>query len=139
MKKAIYISVAAVVLIIAGLIIFNRLTSKDEMSRLEVEVTRGTFEILVTITGELQAERSTSIMAPAELRSRNLRFNQLKIQDLIPEGTIVDSGAYVAQLDKAEADNSLKDAMDRLEQSESALLRVKLDTTIQLRNLRDEF
>ncbi len=138
MKKTIFITVGVIVVIIVGLIIFNKLTSTDDISRLEVEVTRGKFEILVTITGELQAERSTNIMAPAELRSRNLRFNQLKIQDLVPEGTVVDSGDYVAQLDKAEADNSLKDAMDRLEQSESALLRTKLDTTIQLRNLRDE-
>ncbi len=138
MKKAIYVSIAVVVLIIAGLIIFNKLTSKDELARLEVEVTRGTFEILVTITGELQAERSTNIMAPSGLRSRYLRINQLRIQDLIPEGTIVDSGDYVAQIDKAEADNTLKDAMDRLEETEAALLRTKLDTTIELRNLRDE-
>lgn len=138
MKKTIFITAGVIVIVIVGLVILNKLTSSDEQNRLEVEITKGNFEILVTITGELQAERSTMIMAPSELRSRNLRFNQLKIQDLIPEGTVVDSGDYVAQLDKAEADNSLKDAMDRLEQSESALLKVKLDTTIQLRNLRDE-
>ena len=133
-----YITGGIIVVIVVGLVIFNKLTSADDLSRLEVEVAKGKFEILVTITGELQAENSTMIMAPSELRSRNLRFHQLKIQDLIPEGTIVDSGDYVAQLDKAEADNSLKDAMDALEQRESTLLKAKLDTTIQLRNLRDE-
>ncbi len=138
MKKTIYITVGVIVVVIAGLIVLNKLTSSDELSRLEVEATRGTFEILVTITGELQAERSTNIMAPSGLRSRYLRINQLRIQDLVPEGTIVDSGDYVAQIDKAEADNTLKDAMDRLEEAESALLRTKLDTTIELRNLRDE-
>jgi len=138
MKKTIYISGAVILLIIVALIVFNKLTSKDDISRLEVEVARGDFEILVTITGELQAERSTMIMGPPELRSRNLRFHQLKIQDLIPEGTLVNAGDYVAQLDKAEADNTLKDAMDALEQRESQLLKTKLDTTIQLRNLRDE-
>lgn len=138
MKKTILITAGAIVIVVAGLIVLNKLTSSDELSRLEVEVNRGTFEIVVTVTGELQAERSTMIMAPAELRSRNLRFHQLKIQDLIAEGSLVDSGDYVAQLDKAEADNTLKDAMDALEQRESALLKTKLDTTIQLRNLRDE-
>ncbi|UCG27836.1 MAG: efflux RND transporter periplasmic adaptor subunit [Bacteroidales bacterium] len=138
MKKTIYISVAVVLVIIIGLVVFNKLTAPEDFTQIEVDVKRGQFQILVTVTGELQAENSTQIMAPSELRSRNLRFSQLRIQDLIPEGTIVDSGDFVAQLDKAEADNSLKDAMDRLEQSASALLKTKLDTTIQLRNLRDE-
>jgi hypothetical protein len=68
---------------------------------------KGKFEVLVTITGELQAERSEQIMGPAELRSRNLRIGNIRIQDLIPEGTVVDSGDYVALLDRSESDNAL--------------------------------
>ncbi|MQY79792.1 MAG: HlyD family efflux transporter periplasmic adaptor subunit [Bacteroidetes bacterium] len=138
MKKILYISVATVIVVIVALVIFNKVTSGEDLATLEVKVTIGNFEILVTTTGELQAENSKLITAPAELRSRNLRFGQLKIQDLIPEGTVVDSGNYVAQIDRSDADNRLKDMLDELEKEEYDLLKTKLDTTIQLRNLRDE-
>ncbi|HCC71287.1 MAG TPA: RND transporter, partial [Bacteroidales bacterium] len=59
-------------------------------------------------------------------------------QDLIPEGTVVQKGDYVATLDRSEADNSLKDEMDELEQLENDYEMKKLDTTITLGDLRDE-
>ena len=90
------------------------------------------------VTGELQAIRETEIKAPSSLRSRNLRIYRVKIQDLIPEGSIVDSGDWVATLDRSEADNSLKDILDELEQEESEYKRLRLDTTMELRQLRDD-
>lgn len=124
--------------LIAATVIYS-LASREELTRpLETEVVRGDFEILVTVTGELQALRSTDIKAPMQLRSRHLRFRSIKIQDLIAEGTVVDSGDYVATLDRSEADNNYKDILDELEVRKSAYTRTKLDTTIQLRNLRDE-
>jgi len=137
MKKKILIFTGIIVAVIVLVIIYSS-TGKEKAEQLIVEVQRGQFEVLVTVTGELQAENSEKIMAPADLRSRNLRFGQLKIQDLIPEGTIVDSGDYVAQIDRADADNSLKDVIDELEKRESQYIKTKLDTTITLRNLRDD-
>ena len=99
-----------------ALIIYSVLSGKEKEIVLETEVQYGTFEISVMITGELQAIRETEIQAPSSLRSRNLRLRSVKIQDLIPEGTVVDSGDWVATLDRSEADNSLKDIMDNLEQ-----------------------
>lgn len=121
-----------------GLWYYGERTRKEEMSQIYTEVKRGKFEILVTVTGELQAERSVKIMAPAALRSRNLRFSQIKIQDLVPEGTVVDSGDYVAMLDRSAADNSLKDMLDELEQLQAHYEKTRLDTTMLLRGLRDQ-
>ena len=138
MKKRILIPL----LIIAGaiiIILIYSLSSKSEVVvKLTSKVERGDFEILVTVTGELQAESSVEIEGPTELRSRNLRLRSIKIQDLIPEGTVVDSGEWIATLDRSEADNALKDIEDEFEKDESAYLRTKLDTTIQLGQLRDE-
>ena len=129
-------------LVIAGVIILlvvYSVFSKDKSARiLEVPVEYGTFEVVVSVTGELQAKNSTEIRAPMELRNRDFRFRSIKIQDLIPEGTIVDSGDYVATLDRSEADNNLKDVMDELETIQSQYTKTKLDTTMNLRNLRDE-
>jgi len=138
MKRRTLVYIAIPVVLIAATIIYS-LASTDELTKpLETEVLQSDFEILVTVTGELQALRSTDIKAPMELRSRDLRFRSIKIQDLIAEGTVVDSGEYVGTLDRSEADNNYKDILDELEVRKSAFTRTKLDTTIQLRNLRDE-
>ena len=100
-------------------------------------VVSGPFEVLVVTAGELQASSATSIEGPSELRSRSLRLNDILIQDLIPEGTIVDSGDYVAELDRSEIDNALKDVLDNLEVAQSEVLRTRLDTTLQLTQLRE--
>lgn len=136
-KRTIYAIVIPVVLIVA-LVFYSALSGKEKEIVLETVVEQGEFEIAVMITGELQAIRETEIKAPSQLRSRNLRIHRVKIQDLIPEGTVVDSGDWVATLDRSEADNSLKDIMDNLEQKESVYKRTKLDTTMQLRELRDQ-
>lgn len=138
MKRKILIPTLIIAGIIALIIVYSVL-SKDDASRLlEVPVQYGTFEVVVSVTGELQAKNSTEIRAPVELRNREFRFRSIKIQDLIPEGTIVDSGDWVATLDRSEADNNLKDVMDELERIESQYTKTKLDTTMTLRNLRDD-
>lgn len=139
MKKLIFISIGILAVLIISIIIFNKVTGGESSEYLKVEVKRGEFEILVTTTGELQAENSEDITAPQTLRtSRHMRFGLIEIQDLIPEGTIVKKGEYIATLDRSAALNRLKDIEDRLEVMQSSYSNAKLDTTIQLRNLRDE-
>ncbi|MCK5692356.1 MAG: efflux RND transporter periplasmic adaptor subunit [Bacteroidales bacterium] len=138
MKRKTILAIVVPVVLIVALVLYSALSGKEKEIVLETEVEQGTFEIAVMVTGELQAIRETEIKAPSQLRSRNLRIRSVKIQDLIPEGTVVDSGQWVATLDRSEADNSLKDILDNLEQKESEYMRTKLDTTMQLRELRDQ-
>lgn len=138
MKRRTLIAIIVPVALIAALIVFSVLSGKEKEVVLETEVQQGPFEIAVMITGELQAIRETEIRGPSKLRSRHLRIYRVKIQDLIPEGTVVDSGDWVATLDRSEAANSLKDMMDNLEKEESEYMRTRLDTTMQLRQLRDD-
>lgn len=138
MKRRTLIFLIVPAAIIMASIIYSMVSKESTVKALETEVKMGPFEILVTVTGELQAQTSTDINAPLLLRSRELRLHRIQIQDLIPEGTVVDSGDYVATLDRSEADNSYKDISDELEVRESEYMKTKLDTTIQLRMLRDE-
>jgi HlyD family secretion protein len=138
MKRRTLIAIVIPVAVLVALILFSVLSGKEKEVVLETEVEYGRFEISVMVTGELQAIRETEIQGPPELRSRDLRLRNITIQELIPEGTEVDSGDWVATLDRSEADNSLKDIMDNLEQQESEYTRVKLDTTMTLRQLRDD-
>ncbi len=138
MKRTIIITSIVVLLAVIAMIIISKLTGKEDMSTLFTEVRQGDFEVVVTTTGELQAEVSTDIKGPEGLASRNMRFGSIKISDLVPEGTEVKAGDYVATLDRSSVDNSLKDELDRLESYETDLLKKQLDTTISLGNLRDE-
>ncbi len=138
MKRRTLLAIVIPVAVILALVLYSVLSGKEKETVLEAEVEQGKFEIAVMVTGELQAIRETEIQAPAQLRSRNLRIRSVLIQSLIPEGTEVDSGQWVATLDRSEADNSLKDMLDRLETQESEYTRTKLDTTMQLRELRDQ-
>ena len=138
MKRNVLITTAVIGAMILAIVIYALAGEKENIAMLDVPVMKGKFEVLVTVTGELQAERSEQIMGPAELRSRNLRIGNIRIQDIIPEGTVVDSGDYVALLDRSESDNTLKDMEDALERAEAQYTRTQLDTTITLSNLRDE-
>ena len=62
----------------------------------------------------------------------------LKIQDIVPEGTIVNEGDYIAQLDRTSYDNTLKDELENLTTLQTNLEMKILDTAVVLTNLRDD-
>jgi len=135
-KHYILIAIVAVAIIIIVIIGFGK---EKPNNQLKVKAQKGEFEILVTITGELQAKSSIDITGPPEISSsRDLRIREIKIQDLVPEGTLVDSGQYVGDLDRSEVSISLKDLKDELEKAESQFIKIQLDTTMLLRDLRDQ-
>lgn len=137
MKRKYYIAIGSIVVIVIAILIFKPGKS-DTQKQLIVKVDRGEFKILVTTTGELQAKSSVDVMGPAELRnSRSIRIREIKIQDLVPEGTVVDSGEYICKLDRSEIGISLKDLEESLETIEAKFLKAQIDTTMQLRELRD--
>lgn len=138
MKKNIIITSIVVIVAIIAMIVINKMVNKEDKSVLYAEVEQGDFEVVVTTTGELQAENSLDIKGPEGLMSRNMRFGGIKIQDLVPEGTEVQEGDYVATLDRSSVDNTLKDELDKMEQYETDLMKKKIDTTITLGNLRDD-
>ena len=138
MKKTLIITGIVVVIAILILVIIGKVTSKTDLSIIYAEAKKGEFEIVVTTTGELEAEKSTDIQGPLGMESRNLRMSNITISDLVPEGTNVKAGDYIATLDKTSASNTLKDESDKLETAILNLQMKKLDTTLTLGNLRDE-
>ncbi len=134
-----YVKWGGLALLVLVILAFVFSGKKSDNLDIKAEVAHGDFEVLVTTTGELQAKSSVDISGPQELRnSRTIRLREIKIQNLVAEGTVVDSGDFVAELDRSEASNSLKDLMDELEKAESQHLKTQLDTTMTLRELRDQ-
>jgi multidrug resistance efflux pump len=116
------------------MLIFGKSGEVKEAS-IEVSAESGPFKIEVSTTGELEAENSEKILGPSGLRM--IRIWNVKISKLIAEGTVVDSGQWVASLDRTEATDQLKDIESELEVAETRFTNTKLDTTLELRGLRD--
>lgn len=134
-KKKLYFYVGGAVIILVLLWWLNSLRTGDQ-KEIIAKVKSGDFKIAVTTTGELEAKSSEKIYGPAGLRRVNIW--QVKIENIVPEGTVVDSGQFVASLDRTEISNKLKDKQTELEKLQSQFLKTKLDTSLELRNARDE-
>ncbi|MDP1622094.1 MAG: efflux RND transporter periplasmic adaptor subunit [Bacteroidales bacterium] len=132
-KKYIYLIALILILVIVGFFFFGR---DDIRQQITVSVKKGNFPIEVTTTGELIAKSSEKIYGPAGLRQ--IQIWQVKIQDIIADGTVVDSGQYVATLDRTEISNKIKDEETNLEKLESQMTKTRLDTSLELRSARDE-
>lgn len=132
-SKVYLISLAALLLIIIIWIVAG--SGPETETTVEVPVKSGKFDIMVTTTGELEAKSSEKIMGPVTLR--DFRIWQVKIEDIIPDGTVVDSGEYVATLDRTELVNKMKDQELEIEKLETQYTKTQLDTTLELRSNRD--
>jgi len=137
MKRTVTITLVAAVITLIGLFIFNKLTSKNDSDNLFAEAVKGNFEIAISASGEILAENSIDIKAPEVSRGRDFRASELKITDMVPEGTEVKEGDYVATLDKTQYDNILKDERERLSTYSNNLEMKKLDSAVTLTTLRD--
>jgi HlyD family secretion protein len=138
MKKTLVITVIIVVTTLIALIAFNKIASKKENAGQYTEVSSGKFEITIATTGELVAENSVDIKGPEFSQGRDIHSTNIKITDLVAEGTMVQKGDYVAALDKTELDNSLKDARERLTTLQTNLDMALLDTAMTMNSIRDQ-
>lgn len=139
MKRTLRLTLLAVILASAVLISFYRITSDNKNTGNEfAEAKQGKFEISVTNTGELIPERSMDIRGPDIIRNKFFRVAPVRITDLLPEGTMVKKGDYIATLDRSGYDNTLKDEIDKLTRLKSDYEMKLLDTAMVLNTLRDE-
>ncbi|MCF8303460.1 MAG: efflux RND transporter periplasmic adaptor subunit [Bacteroidales bacterium] len=110
-------------------------TSESGSQQIAVPVKKGEFVISVTTTGELEARNSEQIYGPSGLRQ--IQVYQVKISKMVPDGTVVDSGDFVAELDKSEITNKIKDLESELEKLRSQYTKTRLDTSLTLRSARE--
>lgn len=131
-KRLAIIGTIAIILIIAYS--FYNKKSNENVS-LTAKVKKGNFINEVFISGEAQSTSSKKINGPSNAR----RFNiyQLKIQDLVPEGTIVKKGGYIGKLDASEVNGKINDAQLNLENAASKYTQQQLDTTLTLKQERN--
>ncbi len=108
----------------------------ETQAELLVQPQSGPFRVTVTSTGELKAKNSVKIFGPS--RARQARIYEMKLLRIVPEGTVVRQGDFVAQIDQSELNSRVQDAQIELQKAESQYTQTKLDTSLTLSKARDE-
>jgi len=135
MKRKVIISTIAVVVLLVGYFAVKGGKNSDA-SEILVNVKQGPFQVDVETTGELEAKNSVKIYGPTKLRQ--FRIHQVKIDQIVEEGTEVKKGEWIATLDRSELMNKIQDRELEVDQKMSQFIQTKLDTTLQMRQARDE-
>lgn len=138
MKKTSVTGIVVAICILA-LFLFVKLSSGKKSTEQDYAFAReGKFEIVVSGAGVVLPERSVDIKGPDMSQYRSIRMTGLKITDIIPEGTKVKKGDYIATLDRTNFDNNLKDEVTNLKTLQDQMDMKILDTAVVLSNLRDD-
>ncbi len=98
---------------------------------------KDTFEIFVMSTGELKSEKFETIDVPGEELKR-LEIWEISVANMIPEGTFVDSGDFVAELDQTKVSEKLMEVENKISDLASQLENAKVDQSLELSALKDE-
>ncbi len=133
MKKKQWFLIASGLLILV--IIFSLTSSDEDLNELTSYSRKDTFSDDVVTTGELMAKNSVNINAPSDLR--RYRIYNVKIVDLVPEGTEVDSNEYIGSLEKSAVNQKIDDVDLEIEKFQSQYTQQKLDTALNLRASRE--
>lgn len=134
MKRKILITTFLVVLAGASYYFFGRNVTKSE--EIYASVKKGKFIISVNSSGELFAKNSVNILGPQGINSVGVW--EVKISTIIPEGTQVKEGDFVASLDGSELVAKFKDRQTELDKANLQYTQAQIDTTLELRTARDE-
>ncbi|MCU0367788.1 MAG: efflux RND transporter periplasmic adaptor subunit [Cyclobacteriaceae bacterium] len=135
MRRKLFIGAGAMLALLIAYLIFGRSTT-NEAANIITQVKKGQFRIEIETTGELEAKNSVKILGPQSLR--NFQIWQVTIQNIISEGTVVKKGEWVATLDRSEFQNKFAAKQIELDKANSKFNQTQLDTTLQLRQSRDE-
>ncbi|MDR2928068.1 MAG: efflux RND transporter periplasmic adaptor subunit [Cytophagaceae bacterium] len=136
-RNIVIIAVVAIAAVVIGFMIIN---SRQHLTDIliKIPVQKGSFVSEVYSTGQLQAENATYIQVPEALSSRRINIFEIKVTEIVDEGTVVKEDDFVASLDHSAVEEILTTATEELEKAVQALQDARIDTNINMSNLRDE-
>jgi len=132
-KKLALISIPIIVFLLFSYSYFS--DPDQENNYITTKVTKEHFKSEVITSGEAQSNSLKKIKGPSNLRKFKLR--DIKIQDLVAEGTLVKKGDYVGRLDPSGVNEQVIDTRLNLESAQSKYTQQQLDTTLSLKQERN--
>jgi multidrug efflux pump subunit AcrA (membrane-fusion protein) len=135
MKRKLIITGTVVIVLLIGYLVV-RGSKADESADIMSMVKKGKFKVEIETTGELEAKNSVKILGPSGLRT--FQIWQVNIQKIVDEGTVVKKGEWVASLDRSEFQTKFSQKQIDYEKANSKFIQTQLDTTLIMRQSRDE-
>ncbi len=135
-KRNVRILIGLIAALAVVLLLFLTLTGGGDYKTHTVKM--GPFELALEVKGEIQGKNAIVIGLPDELKHSDLRIYQVKLKDMVEEGTLVQQGDYVATLDAAEITQQMQNNNEDLQKHRAELNDAKIDSSIQLTKLREE-
>ena len=128
--------IAVVVLVLASASYLIARDVKGGDAGLIAKVKKGDFKVTVTSSGELRAPKFVQITLPQN--SQQAESFQLKIQSLVPEGTLVKEGDIVAEIDRTTVAQKLADFTLAMTKADAVYEQAMLDSTLNLSKARED-
>lgn len=135
MKRKILLGAGIILVLLIGYLVVRGNKGSDSAA-IMTNVKKGQFRVEVETTGELEAKNSVKILGPKGLP--NFQIYSVSIQSIVDEGTIVKKGDWVATLDRSEFQNKFTTKQIELDKASSKFNQIQLDTTLILRQSRDD-
>ena len=132
-KSWIYVGIGLISVILIGWKLSEN--EQDDETNILIQAEKGKFVVAVNTTGELRAKNSIDIRGPQ--RAQSLGIYEMSISDLIPEGTVVKAGEFVAKLDPAPLKTKMSEAELALEKARTQYTQAILDTALTLAEKRN--
>ena len=126
----------AIALIVVTLAWYLEPSSPTHTSNVIASVKSGDFHVVVTTSGELQAQKFVRIQGPAN--AQQAEVYQMKISSIIPEGTVVKEGDVVAQLDRSAIAAKFAEVSLALQKAQAQYTQAELDSALNLSQAREE-
>ena len=134
-KRPLLVALAVLAVAIpVGIVVTGGPASGD--ATIVASVTRGPFRVTVATSGELRAREAVQISAPPAAQAAGAW--QMRIASLVPEGTIVNAGDVVAEIDRSTLASRLQDLTLNLQRAEAQLEQAMLDSALTLSQAREQ-
>ena len=131
-KKIIFIASALCIVLLVVIWFFVR----KQVSGI-YRVKKENFEAIITCKGEIQSEKAVLINLPDIFGNRTLELWDMQIKDLVPEGSIVKKGDYVALLDQGRIKQLKENNEEYLKRMLFNFSDSKIDSAVDLVALRN--
>jgi RND family efflux transporter MFP subunit len=128
------IGLVLVALAVPTVWLFARTPDSTDAS-LVANVKHGKFTQTITSSGELRAREFVEITGPANAQQAGAY--QMKISSLVPEGTLVNAGDVVAELDRSALANKMNEVTLALQKAQAVYEQAMLDSTLTLSTARE--
>jgi HlyD family secretion protein len=135
MKRNLIITVGVLIVLLITYFVISG-NRKGTGADIFATVKQGKFKVEIETTGELEAKNSVNILGPSALR--DFRIYELTIQSIVDEGIVVKKGDWIANLDRSDFQGKFGDKQIELEKANSKYTQTQLDTTLTMRQSRDE-